>query len=89
MVVSSSALQWAAQAWCKPETEHKEMDSVLAEVFAEMLDDVMSQPWLGNATTGELIAEIKARTDFHNCRNINCKLCGLNYKPAGPRCSDG
>ena len=49
------ARQKAAQAWCTPETEKKEMDVELAEAFANILNDVWSKPWLGNATTGEII----------------------------------
>lgn len=56
--------QKAAQAWCKPTTQHKAMDVELAEAFSEILDEVWSKPWLGNATTGELIEEIKARVDL-------------------------
>jgi predicted transcriptional regulator len=53
----------AAQAWCKPTTENKEMDVELCEAFAEILDEIWSKPWLGNATTGEMLDEIKARVD--------------------------
>lgn len=53
----------AAQAWRKPTTKDKLMDVELAEAFAEILDEIWSQPWLGNATTGELLDEIKARVD--------------------------
>ena len=54
----------AAQVWCKPTTQHKEMDVELCEAFAEMLNEIWSKPWLGNATTGELLAEIKARVEM-------------------------
>lgn len=57
----------AAQAWCKPATSNKTFDPELAEAFADILDEVWSQPWLGNATTGQLLDEIRAR--------VNC-----NYK---------
>ena len=40
------------------------MDSELALAFAEVLDEVWSQPWLGNATTRELINELAARSDL-------------------------
>ena len=39
------------------------MDADLAEAFAEILDDIWSRPWLGNATTGQLLDEVKARVD--------------------------
>lgn len=61
----------AAQAWCKPTTKNKVMDAELAEAFAEILEEVWSQPWLGNATTGQLLDEIKARVD-------------CNYRTVGP-----
>jgi hypothetical protein len=53
----------AAQAWCKPTTSNKVIDAELAEAFAEILDEIWSRPWLGNATTGEMLDEIKARVD--------------------------
>ena len=59
------AREKAAQAWCKETTKHKEMDAELAEAFAEILDEIWSQPWLGNATTGELLEELKARAEIH------------------------
>lgn len=55
----------AAQAWCKPTTEHLVMQPELAEVFAELLDEIWSQAWLGNATTGELLSELQTRAEIH------------------------
>lgn len=60
----------AAQAWCKPKTCGKEMDGDLAEAFAEILDEIWSQPWLGNATTGQLLDEIRARVNT-NYRTVD------------------
>ncbi len=57
--------QKAAQAWCKPTTSSTEMDTNLAEAFAEILDEVWSQPWLGNATTGQLLDELRARSELN------------------------
>ena len=57
------ALQKAASAWRKPETEKIVMIPDLAEAFAGILDDIWNQAWLGNATTRELIEEIKARIE--------------------------
>jgi hypothetical protein len=37
-MASSYALMKAAQAWCQPATSSKEMDSELAEAFAEIMD---------------------------------------------------
>ncbi len=54
-----------AQAWCTPETEGITMDPVLAEAFANILDEVWSRPWLGNATTAELLDEIRARCEMN------------------------
>lgn len=65
MAASELARQKAAQAWTKPETEEIEMNPALAEAFAEILDDVWSKPWLGNATTKELLEEIEARVDLN------------------------
>lgn len=70
-MASSGALQRVAQAWCTPETETITMDTKLAEAFADILDKIWNQPWLGNATTEELIDELRAR----------CEINGtLNYK---------
>ncbi len=38
-ILSDVALQKAAQAWCKPSTSQKVMDPVLAEAFAEIIND--------------------------------------------------
>lgn len=65
MKASNSSRERAAQAWCTEKTKNKEMDVVLAEAFAEILEDVWSKAWLGNATTGELIEELKARSNLN------------------------
>jgi len=59
----------AAQAWCKPTTEHLVMQPELAEVFAELLDEIWSQAWLGNATTAELLSELQTRAEIHGYAN--------------------
>jgi len=59
------ARQRAAQAWCEPETEKIVMIPELAEAFAVILDDVCSKPWLGNATTAQLIDELRARCEMN------------------------
>lgn len=56
-----SSREKAAQAWCKPTTSSKVMDPDLAEAFAEVLDEIWSKPWLGNATTKELRVELECR----------------------------
>ena len=58
------ARQKAAKAWCQPTTEKIEMIPELCEAFAEIIHELWSQPWLGNATTRELINEIKARIEI-------------------------
>ena len=63
------AREKAAQAWCKETTKQKEMDVELAEAFAEILEEIWSQPWLGNATTGQLIEELKTRSEIHGYAN--------------------
>ena len=74
-MVSKLALQKAAQAWCTLETSQITMDPVLAEAFAGLLDEIWSQPWLGNATTRELIDELRTR----------CELNGtLEYSTVNP-----
>jgi hypothetical protein len=63
------AREKAAQAWCTPKTSHIEMIPELAEAFALILDDIWSKPWLGNATTLELLNELKARAEIHGYAN--------------------
>ena len=64
-MTSSLAKQKAAQAWCFDSTKHIPLDPVLAEAFAEILDEIWGQAWLGNATTGEMVAELRARARFN------------------------
>jgi len=59
------ALQKTALAWCTPKTENIEKNVELAEAFAEIVDEVSSQPYLGNATTRELLEELKVRIEIH------------------------
>ena len=63
-MASELARQKVAQAWCTPKTSKLETDGYLAEAFGDILDEIWSQPWLGNATTGELIEELKTRVDL-------------------------
>ena len=70
------SLQKAAQAWRKENTKHKVMDPDLAAAFAEILDEVWNLPWLGNATTGEMLQELKTRAEIHGYSN---------YKTHDPR----
>ena len=58
------ARERAAQAWCREETKDKTMDAKLAEAFAKILVVHMYEPHLGCATTGEIIEELKARSDL-------------------------
>ena len=67
---SEFSLGKAAQAWCTPQTSSKIMDVELATAFAEILDEIWHQPWLGNATTKELLDEISARVDL-NYKTVN------------------
>jgi len=62
---SKLAIQTAEDAWTKPTTSHKIMDTELAIVFAEIIDDIWSKAWLGNATTEELLNEVAARVDLN------------------------
>ena len=58
------ARQKAAQAWCKDTTKNKVMDLELCEAFAEIIEELTSQPWMGNATTRQLLDEIAARVNL-------------------------
>jgi len=63
-MASQLAMERVAQAWCKPTTSNKTMDVELAEAFAEILDSIWSKPWLGNATTDELLSEVRTRIEL-------------------------
>lgn len=54
----------AVQAWGTPKNCDKPIDIDLAESFAEILNGIWSKPWLGNATTDELLSEIRARIEM-------------------------
>ena len=71
--LSVLSIEKAAQAWQGDKTSKTEMDIDLALEFARILDEVWSKPWLGNATTEELIQEIRARIGEG----------GLSYKTTG------
>ena len=58
------ARQRVAQAWTTEKTKHLEMDSQLAEAFAEILVEEMYAAHSGCATTGQLLAELSARVDL-------------------------
>jgi len=75
-MATESSRHKAAQAWCRSTTSHLVMDHALAEAFAEILDDIWSKPWLGNATTGELLDEVKAR--------VNCSYRTVDPQPESP-----
>ena len=69
------ARQKSAQAWCKPTTEHFAMQPELAEVFAELLDEIWSQAWLGNASTAELLGELLTRAEIHGYADYKTTDC--------------
>jgi hypothetical protein len=58
---SEFARREAARVWRIPKTEKINMNSKLAEAFATILDGILSEPWLDNATTGELLEEVTTR----------------------------
>jgi len=58
------ARQEALKAWCQPTTKTIKIIPKLVEAFAEIIHELWSQPWLGNATTRELIDEIKTRIEM-------------------------
>lgn len=66
---SNLALSKAAQAWCTYETSGIQMDERLATAFAAILDEVWNQPWLGNATTAQLIDELRCRCEVNGTIN--------------------
>jgi hypothetical protein len=73
------ARETAAQAWCKPQTENIEMNAILCEAFAEIIEEIWSQPLLGNATTRQLIDEITARISMDGMLDYRT-IDGETYK---------
>lgn len=74
---SSLSLHKAASAWGQTETSGIEMDPRLAYAFAIILDEAWStKPWLGNATTKELLEELEARCSHNG---------GLSYRTVDKR----
>ena len=65
MVSLSLAREEAAKAWGTPKTEGIVMIPALAEAFAEILQNIWSKPWLGNATNKELLEELSVRIEIH------------------------
>lgn len=63
-MTSEFARQRAAQAWCTPTTGNITMVPELAFAFADILEEEWQQPRLGNATTRELIEEIRVRIEI-------------------------
>ena len=66
---SELALKVADECWLGPDTKHLLQDRAVTLAFARLLDEVWDQPWLGNATTGQLIDELRARCEFHKTLN--------------------
>ena len=62
---TESSIRKVAQAWCTPKTRNIPMDTILEEVFADILDEVNKHS-LGNATTAELLDELRARCEANN-----------------------
>lgn len=65
----SIAAQLAAQAWCRPETHRIPMDTRLCKAFEEILDTVIRNPWLSNATTESLLEELSSRSRVEGYAN--------------------
>ena len=58
------ALETAALAWTTDKTSKITLDSDLANAFADIIEKITSKPYLGNATTNELINEIRTRIEM-------------------------
>lgn len=74
-MASGLAREYAKRAWQKPNTEKIDVIVELAEAFAEVIDEILSQPWLGNATTRELLSEVTARIEMDG--NLDYKTCQI------------
>jgi hypothetical protein len=58
------ALETAGLAWTTDKTSKITLDSDLAKAFADIIEKITSEPYLGNATTNELINEIRTRIEM-------------------------
>jgi len=74
-MISQFAKDKAAQAWQTPKTKKIEIIPELTEAFAEILEEILAQPWLGNATCEELLKELSVRIKIHGP--------GLDYSTTG------
>ena len=64
MVEKEQVMQAVARGWCHEKNSHKTMDSDLAMAITdEILKIGPERPFLGLATTGMLLAELKARAE--------------------------
>lgn len=68
------AIGEAARCWTRGKATSSEMDSNVCEQVAKTIEVVSSQAWLGNATTGELLEELKARAEVDG---------SIDYKTTG------
>ncbi len=59
-ISEEARLEFAAMAWTFPETEHIEMDVVLAKAFAEVIDIIVNE---GFNTVDSYVQSMKAYDD--------------------------
>ncbi len=69
------AIQTAADAF-----GNRDVDTELLLEFANILDDVWSKPWLGNASTMELLSELMARTDIMGYADYKAESQGIGIE---------
>jgi len=53
-----------SQQWCDHLLVRGGARKQIQHDLSELIYSIISKPWLGNATTGELLDEIKARVDL-------------------------
>lgn len=53
-------------------------DNIMTEIGKE-IDAITSQPWLGNATTGELINELAVRAEIHGYKDYKTTMSDEDY----------
>jgi len=63
---SKMALHLSAKAWQFKCTDGIQFDARIALALAVILDDVLDRPCLGNATTEEMLDEIRSRCEIHS-----------------------
>ncbi len=79
------ALGTASMCWTETpkgvfdSTECQKIGDALWEAIEKKQNEVNSKPWLGNATTAELLAELTARAEIHGYAKYKTTMSSEEY----------